>query len=115
MSSSIAPNVIDTQVNSNAPTRTHPMTTRAQNNTIWLCQFTDTIRYSIARALISMTIFALIEPTFLSNAIMVPEWRNEMQVNFNAFLKKPNLDSCSFLHFEECCRFANGYIERHKA
>jgi hypothetical protein len=87
VSSSTAPNVIDTQVNSTAPTRTHPMTTQAQNNINRLCQFTYNIIYSIVWALISMTNSALIESICLSRAIKVQEWCNAMQVNFNALLK----------------------------
>jgi hypothetical protein len=84
VSSSTAPNVIDTQVSSTAPTKTHPMTTRAQNNINRPCQFRDTIRYSIAWALMSMTNSALIDPTCLSNDIKVPKGHNPMQVNFTA-------------------------------
>jgi hypothetical protein len=87
VSSSTAPNVIDTQVNSTAPTRTHHMTTRAQNNINRPRKFIGTIRYCITQALISMKNSTLIEPACLSIAIKLPEWHNAMQVNFNALLK----------------------------
>jgi hypothetical protein len=69
-----------------APPRLHPMRTRSHNNVRQIRQLTDgMVRYPRHQALISE--FALLEPTCFSNAIKVREWRNAMQVEFNALLK----------------------------
>jgi hypothetical protein len=38
-------------------------------------------------ALLSMNTSALVEPTCFSNAVTITEWRNAMQVEFNALLQ----------------------------
>jgi hypothetical protein len=81
-SSPAKPDVSEAQT----PTRIHPMRTRSQNNVCTIRQLTDrTVRYPLPRALLSKA--ALIEPTCFSNAVKISEWRNAMQVEFNALLK----------------------------
>jgi hypothetical protein len=118
------------QPNSNShtdspPVRVHPMRTRSMNHIFQQRQLTDgTIRYPVPQVLVAETDSALIEPTCFSNAVKVPEWRNVMQVEYNALLqnqtwslvaKQPshNLVGCKWVF--KLKRKADGSIERHKA
>jgi hypothetical protein len=82
----IEPHVSPIQPLESAPPRLHPMRTRSQNDICKLQQLIDgPVKYPLPRALLSE--FALIEPTCFSNAVKINEWRNAMQVEFNALLK----------------------------
>jgi len=62
------------------------MGARFHNNVRQIRQLTDgTVQYSVPRALLLES--ALLEPTCFSNHVKVSEWRNVMQVEFNALLK----------------------------
>jgi hypothetical protein len=64
-----------------APSQTHYMVTRAQNQIVKPLLFNDgRVKYPISRALLVVTNLALDEPTCYSNAIKLPEWRQAMQV-----------------------------------
>jgi hypothetical protein len=107
------------------PTRIHPMCTRSINNIVQPRQLTDgRIRYPLPRALKAETHSALIEPTCFSNAVLIPEWRTAMQVEFNALLHNKtwslvpsqaasNLVGCKWVF--KLKRKDDGSIERHKA
>jgi hypothetical protein len=107
------------------PVRTHPMCTRSMNNIIQKRQLTDgTIRYPIPRVLLAETQSAGVEPTCYSKAVTVPEWRNAMQVEFNALLQNKtwvlvppqsshNVIGCKWVF--KLKRRADGSVERHKA
>jgi hypothetical protein len=85
-SSHVEPDVTTVQSLDTAPPRLHPMQIRSQNNVRQIQQHTNgTVRYPLPRALLSEA--ALLEPTCFSNAVKVSEWRNAMQVKFNAPLK----------------------------
>jgi hypothetical protein len=59
-----------------APTRLHPMVTRAQNQIVQPRIFTDgRVKYPISRALLVVQDLAITEPTCYSNAVKIPEWR----------------------------------------
>jgi len=101
------------------------MRTRSINNIVQPRQLTDgRIRYPLPRALMAETHSALIEPTCFFNAILIPEWRTAMQVEFNALLHNKtwslvpsqaasNLVGCKWVF--KLKRKADGSIERHKA
>jgi hypothetical protein len=105
--------------------RTHPMCTRSMNIIIQQRQLTDgTIRYPIPRVLLAETQSAGVEPTCFSKAIIVPKWRNAMQVEFNALLQNqtwvlvPPQSSHNVVGRKwvfKLKRRADGSIERHKA
>jgi hypothetical protein len=107
------------------PAWLHPMRTRSLNHIFQQRQFTDgTIRYPAPRALVAETHSALSEPTCFSNAVIVLEWRNAMQVQFNALLQNQtwslmspqssqNLVGCKWIF--KLKRKADGSIERNKA
>jgi hypothetical protein len=99
------------------------MRTRSQNNVRQLQQLPDgTIRYPFSRALLSES--ALIEHTCFSNAIKINEWRNAMQVEFNALLKNhtysfvppmaaKNVVGCKWV--VKLKRKVDGSVKRYKA
>jgi hypothetical protein len=101
------------------------MRIRSINNIVQPRQLTDgRIRYPLPRALMAETHLALIEPTCFSNAVLIPEWRIAMQVEFNALLHNKtwslvpsqaasNLVGCKWVF--KLKRKADGSIERHKA
>jgi hypothetical protein len=107
------------------PPRIHPMSTRAENNIVQQRKLTDgTVRYHVPRALQSESTSALVKPTCFSNAITITEWRNAMQVDFNALLQNhtwslvppmtiKNVVSCKWVF--KLKRKADGSVERHKA
>jgi len=107
-----------------APTRLHPMVTRAQNQIVQPRIFTDgRVKYPISRALLAVHDVALTEPTCYSNVVKVPEWRQAMQTEFNALLQNQtwtlvpqqatNLVGCKWVF--KVKRKVDGSIKRHKA
>jgi hypothetical protein len=107
------------------PARVHPMLTRSMNNIVQPRQLTDgTIRYPAPRGLLTQHASASQEPTCFSNAVGIPEWRNAMQLEFNALLhnqtwslvpphSSQNPVGCKWVF--KLKRKADGSIERHKA
>jgi len=62
-----------------APTRIHPMVTRAQNHIVQPRVFTDgRIKYPIPRALLVVSNTDIAEPTCYTNVVRIPEWRQAM-------------------------------------
>jgi len=67
------------------PARIHPMHTRSMNNIVKPRQVTDgTVRYPAPRGLLTQHASTTQELTCFSNAVSIPEWRNAMQLEFNA-------------------------------
>jgi hypothetical protein len=107
------------------PAQIHPMCTKSMNNIIQQRQLTDgTVRYPAPRGLLTQHALATQEPTYFSNAMSIPEWRNTMQLEFNALLHNQtwslvppqasqNPVGCKWAL--KLKRKADGSIERHKA
>uniref|UniRef100_A0A2N9EUK2 Reverse transcriptase Ty1/copia-type domain-containing protein n=1 Tax=Fagus sylvatica TaxID=28930 RepID=A0A2N9EUK2_FAGSY len=104
----------------------HPMTTRSQNLITKPKTFTDgTIRYPLPKALLAVTDCSTAsEPTCYSSAVKSSEWRQAMNLEFDALLKNhtwtlvpshpsQNLIGCKWVF--RIKRKADGSIERHKA
>jgi hypothetical protein len=104
----------------------HPMTTRSQNQITKPKTFTDgTIRYPLPKALLAVTDCSTTsEPTCYSSAVKSSEWRQAMNLEFDALLKNhtwtlvpshpsQNLIGCKWVF--RIKRKADGSIERHKA
>ena len=101
------------------------MVTRAQNQISKPKTYTDgTIRYPLARALLSTTEASLIEPTCFTKAVQIPKWRNTMQTEFNALLSNQtwtlvpsntanNVVRCKWVF--KVKRKADGSLEKYKA
>jgi hypothetical protein len=102
------------------------MTTRSQNHISKPKVFTDgTVRYPLPKALIAVTACSTAsEPTCYSSAVKSSEWRQAMNVEFDALLKNhtwnlvpahpsQNLVGCKWVF--RIKRKADGSIERHKA
>jgi hypothetical protein len=101
------------------------MHTRSMNNIVQTRQLTDgTVRYPAPRGLLTQHASATQEPTCFSNAVSIPEWRNAMQLEFNALLHNQtwslvpphgsqNPVGCKWVF--KLKRKADGSIERHKA
>jgi hypothetical protein len=108
-----------------SPPRLHHMVTRAQNHISKPKTYTDgTIRYPLARALLSTTEASLIEPMCFTKAVQIPEWCNAMQTEFNALLSNQtwtlvpsntanNVIGCKWVF--KVKRKADGSLERYKA
>uniref|UniRef100_A0A2N9GIX5 Reverse transcriptase Ty1/copia-type domain-containing protein n=1 Tax=Fagus sylvatica TaxID=28930 RepID=A0A2N9GIX5_FAGSY len=104
----------------------HPMTTRSQNQINKPKTFTDgTIRYTLPKALLAVTDSSTAsEPTCYSSTVKSSEWRQAMNLEFDALLKNhtwklvpshpsQNLIGCKWVFCIK--RKADGSIERHKA
>uniref|UniRef100_A0A2N9FV57 Uncharacterized protein n=1 Tax=Fagus sylvatica TaxID=28930 RepID=A0A2N9FV57_FAGSY len=104
----------------------HQMTTRSQNLITKPKTFTDgTIRYPLPKALLAVTDCSTAsEPTCYSSAVKSSEWRQAMNLEFDALLKNhtwtlvpshpsQNLIGCKWVF--RIKRKADGSIERHKA
>ena len=102
------------------------MTTRSQNQISKPKTFTDgTIRYPLPKALLAVTNCSTAsEPTCYSSAVKSSEWRQAMNLEFDALLKNhtwtlvpshpsQNLIGCKWVF--RIKRKADGSIERHKA
>uniref|UniRef100_A0A2N9FFA4 Reverse transcriptase Ty1/copia-type domain-containing protein n=1 Tax=Fagus sylvatica TaxID=28930 RepID=A0A2N9FFA4_FAGSY len=108
------------------PPPPHHMTTRSQHHISKPKVFTDgTVRYPLPKALIAVTACSTAsEPTCYSSAVKSSEWRQAMNVEFDALLKNhtwhlvpahpsQNLVGCKWVF--RIKRKADGSIERHKA
>jgi hypothetical protein len=95
------------------------------NNIVQQRQLIDgTVRYPAPRGLLTQHASATQEPTCFSNAVSIPEWRNAMQLEFNALLHNQtwslvpphgsqNPVGCKWVF--KLKRKADGSIEKHKA
>jgi len=78
----------------------------------------------VPRALLSITTSTLVEPTCFSNAVTIIEWRNAIQVEFNALLQNhtwslvPPMATKNVVGYKwvfKLKRKAEGFVECHKA
>lgn len=108
-----------------APTNTHPMLTRSNNNIHKPRQLTDgCTRYPLSRALIAETITLAKEPTSYTEASKSSHWRDAMNKEFTALLQNgtwslvspstnTNVVGCRWVF--KIKKKADGTIERYKA